>query len=111
MNFFKQKFPNKQIIVSQLTRNRKRVYGYKIIVLYNRNKKNNYEIKEIPIRRSRIKVNKLTLDGKYIQTYNSIKDACIDNNIKNDGCCISACCKGLQLTAYGYKWEYADNKE
>ena len=32
----------------------------------------------------------------------------LDNNIKGNGSCISATCRGLQLTAYGYKWEYAD---
>ena len=105
MNFFKQKFPNKRIVVSQLTRNRERVYGYKIIVLYNRKNK---EIKIPKTRTTKRKVNKLNLNGIYIKTYDSIKDACKDNNIKGDGCCISACCRGLQLTAYGYKWEYAD---
>ena len=57
------------------------------------------------------KINKLTLNGEYITTYSCIKDACEDNKIKGTGTCISACCRGKQSYAYGYKWEYADNKE
>lgn len=39
INFFKQKFPNKNIIYGHLTRNRKSVYGYKIKVLNSLSKK------------------------------------------------------------------------
>ena len=52
------------------------------------------------------KVSKYTLTGEKIKTYNTIKDACKDNNIKGTGSCISACCKGKQNFAYGYIWKY-----
>lgn len=52
------------------------------------------------------KVVKLSLDDKYICTYDCIKSAMIDNNIDLLSSSISACCKHKQKSAYGYKWLY-----
>lgn len=52
------------------------------------------------------KVVKLTLDNKYICSYDCIKSAMIDNNINILSSSISACCKHKLKTAYGYKWLY-----
>lgn len=56
-------------------------------------------------------VAKYTLDNTFIKSYPTIKEACIDNNIKGTGTCISACCRGKQKQAYGFVWKYITNKE
>lgn len=53
-----------------------------------------------------LKVIKYDLHGKYLDTYNSIKEAGFKNN-----CCakkISAVCKGKRKTTGGYIWKYQD---
>ena len=54
------------------------------------------------------KVVKLSLDNKYICTYDCIKNAMLDNNISLLSSSISACCKHKQKSAYGYKWLYQE---
>lgn len=51
------------------------------------------------------KVKQLTLDGLFIKTYPSLKEAAADMQIK--ACNIVDVCKGRQKTAKGFKWEYA----
>lgn len=51
------------------------------------------------------KVKQLTLDGLFIKTYPSLKEAAADMKIK--ACNIVDVCKGRQKTAKGFKWEYA----
>lgn len=46
----------------------------------------------------------LDLEDNIIQEFSSINEAARDLNIRNDG--ISACLRGKQKTAYGYKWKY-----
>lgn len=53
-----------------------------------------------------VKINQYDLDGNYIKTWNSIKDAV---RYYNDNTQICQCCKGKRNTSCGYKWEYADN--
>lgn len=55
------------------------------------------------------KVVKLSLDNKYICTYDCIKSAMIDNDIDLLSSSISACCKHKQKSAYGYKWLYYED--
>ena len=57
--------------------------------------KNNY---------NRRPIDKLDLDGKYVCTYPSLREAA--KSIKLTYQCIAACCKGLRPTAGGYKWRY-----
>lgn len=71
----------------------------------NRRKPKNIELSKNPNAKP---VNMYSLDDNLVKTYGSIKEACIDNNIKGTGNCISACCRGKQKTAYNYKWQYAD---
>lgn len=53
------------------------------------------------------KVNKLTLDGEFIETYNSIADAVRLNNFsKNTNSKICAVCNGHRKSVWGFKWEY-----
>ena len=51
-----------------------------------------------------ISVNKLDHNNNIIQTYKTIKDASIDNNISSSS--ITNVCKGKQKTSAGFKWEY-----
>lgn len=51
------------------------------------------------------KINKLMISGEFIEAYDSIREASIKTNTNKS--CISAVCKKRQLTANGYKWEYA----
>lgn len=54
-------------------------------------------------------VSKFTLGGEYIESYDTIKEACIKNNIQGTGTSISACCRGKQKTAYGFVWKYTND--
>ena len=51
------------------------------------------------------RVQQLTLDGKVVATYGSIKEA--EKLFSNKGCNICNCCKGKSASAYGYRWRYA----
>ena len=54
------------------------------------------------------KVNQLDIDtGEIINTFNSIADAERAIHSKNHGARIINCCKGKDITCYGYRWEYA----
>lgn len=51
------------------------------------------------------KIRQLTLKGKLIKVYPSIKEAAL--SIKVTPSVIIDTCKGKQKTSGGYKWEYA----
>lgn len=53
------------------------------------------------------KVNQYTTDGIFIKTFDTICDA--GENMQCNRSNISACCRGLQKTAKGYQWFYADD--
>ena len=53
-------------------------------------------------------VNQYDLDGNYIATYNSIRDATESCGRDRKSACIWAVLNNRQNTAYGYKWKYAD---
>lgn len=78
------------------------------------------DIKPINTRSRRIglRVAKFTIDGKYIVTYASIKDAANaltielkKTNPKHTYYAIAKACtpKGSSKTAYGYQWRYINN--
>lgn len=52
-----------------------------------------------------LKVNQLTMDGKIINTFNSINDACIFLDFKCQTT-IKKCCDGIYKQCKGYKWQY-----
>lgn len=57
---------------------------------------------------SKVKINKLSKNGKILCTYNSCVEAAIDvTNNKSSYRNIFSCIHGKQKTAYGFKWEYA----
>lgn len=47
--------------------------------------------------------------NQVIQTYGSISEASRDFNGLSARTAITNCCKGRVKSAYGYKWQYADN--
>lgn len=50
-----------------------------------------------------------SLNGDFIKEWNKISEALnFLNRHKNDSS-ITACCKGKQLTAYGFKWKYKED--
>jgi len=49
-------------------------------------------------------VNKLTICGKFLTEYKTIKEASIKNQISMAS--ITNCCRGRQKTAANFKWEY-----
>lgn len=60
--------------------------------------------------KSSIKVVKLTLDGEYLETYDSITEATRKNNMKSSAS-ISSCCSGYdnRKKAGGFKWMYKED--
>ena len=60
--------------------------------------------------RHKRKINQYDLNGNFIKTWNSIKDAENFLNLKYSGS-ICECCqhKKGRKSAHGYKWEYVDN--
>jgi hypothetical protein len=49
-------------------------------------------------------INQYSIDGVYIRSYLSIKDAATKNNYQSSP--ILNCCVGRSKSSYGYKWEY-----
>jgi group I intron endonuclease len=47
------------------------------------------------------------LEGNFIKEWSSFKDITTDLGFHNSGLCF--CCRGIQNTAYGYKWKYKIN--
>lgn len=61
-----------------------------------------------------VSVNQYSLDGKYIKTWSSIKEADIfygKNNERNGGSQIGIACAGRCKTAYGYMWKFSDGSK
>lgn len=52
-------------------------------------------------------VNQYTLNGEYLKTYSTIKEACDSLGLKSTSSIINVC-KGRAKTAGGYKWKYKD---
>ena len=59
-------------------------------------------------KRRGISVNQLSLEGVLIKTWNELSD--INKQLSFLTTNIVKCCRGKQVTAYGYKWEYLKNK-
>ena len=65
------------------------------------------------------KVNALDMNGNYLKSFYCIMDAIRElfpnekdyKKLKQKGSNICNCCRGSKPNAYGYKWEYADNKK
>lgn len=53
------------------------------------------------------KINKMSLEGEFIESYESIKQAMRDNDIKSKG--IYKCCQGTAKMCGGFKWELVED--
>lgn len=51
-------------------------------------------------------VNQYSLDGKYIKSWNGVRE--VQRNLGYSSGALCDCCKGRQKTAYGYVWKYAN---
>lgn len=54
---------------------------------------------------SYVSVSQYTLDNVFIRSFKSIKEAGMSITVSSTG--ISACCRGVQKTAGGYKWKFS----
>lgn len=57
-------------------------------------------------RKDKKSVVKMTMDGKIVETYESIHEASRQNNIEHTH--ISRCCRGIEKQASGYKWQFKE---
>jgi len=61
------------------------------------------------VNRRHTEVEQYTLDGKYLQTFNSVKDAALSLGIRRADTNIINTCKGKYKKSYGYIWKYKTN--
>jgi len=55
------------------------------------------------------KVDQYSIDGKFIRTFDSIKEASLSLGKRDNGS-INNCCKGNRKTVWGYVWKYHNGK-
>ena len=48
-------------------------------------------------------------NGTFLKEYNSVKDACLELSFCPQN--ITACCRGINKTAYGYIWRYKEDEK
>lgn len=77
---------------------------------WNKGKKNVYskETIENMIKGKRIKVNQYDLDGNFIKTWESAREA--ERETKTNHSCIIRCCKGIQNQSNGFKWKFYEKE-
>lgn len=51
-------------------------------------------------------VHQYSINGEYIATFNSLKEAAVEVRGRNTGTMIGAACRGAYDTAYGYRWSF-----
>jgi hypothetical protein len=54
---------------------------------------------------SAVKVDKYSIEGVFVQSYDSVTDACIDNGIISKSNIIQ-CCKGKVFSAGNFRWSF-----
>lgn len=90
--------------VSQMLSKSAKNYSIKGFIFCNDESELNERLKDYENSKP-LKVNQFTLEGKLINTFNSINDACVSLNIKCQTT-IKKCCDGIYKQCKGYKWEY-----
>lgn len=76
---------------------------------YNSVKPNGYNMQlggKSPTESLKCPVDKYSTDGKFINSYESFSDACLDSDENLNPRHISECCKGLLYTSGGYVWRF-----
>lgn len=80
---------------------------------YNSIKPNGYNMQhggKSPTESLKRPVDKYSLDGKYLKSYESILEACSDSDKKINRIHISECCRGKLYTSAGYVWRFKGDK-
>lgn len=80
---------------------------------YNSVKPNGYNMQyggKSPTESLKRPVDKYSLDGEFIKSYESILEACDDSDKKISRIHISECCRGKLLTSSGYVWRFKGDK-
>ena len=66
-----------------------------------------FDLYDLPIRLSKVPVDKYTTDGEFVHTYNSYQDALRDLGKRIDqGCSIRKACLGISPIVFGYVWRF-----
>lgn len=81
---------------------RKTCKGYRLML---KSKYNPDNIKRV-VSGNTTEVNQYDLQGNFIKTFLSMKEAETEINVKGGNANISACCKGKKRSAYGFIWKY-----
>ena len=99
-------------IQEELGINRKGIKGY--LIKYKNFSEEEWEKRNYIQRKNsnpqKIAIRQLTLDGQEVAIHQSIADAGRAVGDARRGANIRACLIGKQITAYGYKWQYADKE-
>lgn len=80
----------------------------RFIELHNSTRGRKYKRSQEYIDGKKKKVIQYDLNGNYIKTHNSLKEAAIEVMHKLGTSQISGVCNGIRKTAYGYRWKYAN---
>lgn len=66
-----------------------------------------FDLYDLPIKLSKVPVDKYTTDGEFVHTYNSYQDALRDLGKRIDqGCSIRKACLGISPIVFGYVWRF-----
>ena len=57
-----------------------------------------------------VKVDQFDLNGNFIRSFSSMREAALDPEVKEDSSNISACCRGIRNSAYKFIWKYKNEK-
>lgn len=94
-----QAFVGCKTIILSSAHPEKIIAGY----LWSRTKVDRLDVKAHPKEKP---VHQYSINGKYIATFNSLKEAAIAVRGRNTGTLIGAACRGAYDTIYGYRWSF-----
>ena len=100
LNEFSSYIQAEKILLDNIDELRENMYAY----TYKIKRK----LREIQAYRKK-PINQYDKNGNLIQRWDSMRDAAYTLNINEQN--ISACCRHVLKTAYGFVWEYADNMQ
>lgn len=101
-------FPNASTVNICYACNKKLNSAYGYLWRYRRNKNNDEDLpkEEVAIIKRKSTVNQYNLNGKYLATYLTIKDAIIDNKLTVSQSAITNACNGTTKSSGGFMWRY-----
>lgn len=70
-------------------------------------KDESYDLYNLPVRLAKVKVDRYTVDGEFVDTYDSIRDALrsVGKDI-DQGCNIRRCCQGISPIVFDNVWRF-----